>query len=91
MNWIRTAFREVFGLFVDDVPFTLAILIWIAVVCGTGQILPLSLKWDAPLLGAGLAIVLMASVVLTAMGRHSTSNEEPRGVPLQTGSPPDHT
>ncbi len=32
MHWIRNIAREVFGLFVDDGSFAIAVLAWIAVV-----------------------------------------------------------
>ena len=32
MKWLKNILREIFGLFVDDGTFALAILIWLAVV-----------------------------------------------------------
>lgn len=31
MSWLKSAARELFGLFVDDVPFTSAILAWLGI------------------------------------------------------------
>ena len=61
MNWLNAALRELFSLFVDDVWFTVAIVIWIAF--GTLELprLPVDLSWDAPLLFVGCAIILVVS------------------------------
>ena len=32
MKWLKNIFREIFGLFVDDGSFALAVLIWLALV-----------------------------------------------------------
>jgi hypothetical protein len=32
MQWIRTVLREVYGLFVDDAAFAIAILVWLAIM-----------------------------------------------------------
>jgi hypothetical protein len=32
MQWIRTILREVYGLFVDDAAFAIAILVWLTIV-----------------------------------------------------------
>jgi hypothetical protein len=32
MQWVRNVVREIFGLFVDDGSFALAVLVWIGVV-----------------------------------------------------------
>lgn len=62
MNWIHGAAKELFGLFVDDVPFTLTIVVWL----GAGYtFLPrvgLDAIWDAPLLFLGCATILVESV-----------------------------
>jgi hypothetical protein len=61
MKWLKSILREIFGLFVDDGSFALAILIWLAVV-----------RWAAPrfnipsgitgvILFAGLALILTES------------------------------
>lgn len=70
MGWLAASARELFSLFVDDVPFSLAIGAWL----GAGAwFLPesgLNAAWDAPLLFAGLAVILVASVRLTAARHH---------------------
>jgi hypothetical protein len=60
MKWLKNILREIFGLFVDDSSFALAILIWLAVV-----------RWATPhlniphasgiILFAGLALILTES------------------------------
>jgi len=62
MSWLKAALRELLSLFVDDVWFTVAIVIWIAL--GTIQLpkLPVEPSWDAPLLFLGCAIILAVSV-----------------------------
>lgn len=32
MTWLRTVLREVYGLFVDDLAFTLSLLAWVAFI-----------------------------------------------------------
>ena len=66
MSWLRTAAREIFGLFVDDSRFALAILACLALAW---LVLP---RW--PTLGASsggllfvaLAVALVGSAVLRA-------------------------
>ena len=61
MKWLGAALRELFSLFVDDVRFTVAIVIWI--VFGTVGLpqLPVDPSWDAPLLFLGCAAILVVS------------------------------
>ena len=61
MNWLGAALCELFSLFVDDVWFTVAIVIWIAFgTLGLPQ-LPVDPGWDAPLLFLGCAVILVVS------------------------------
>lgn len=61
MNWLSAAVRELFSLFVDDVQFTAAIIVWV----GFGTIalprLPVAPDWCAPLLFLGCAAILVGS------------------------------
>ena len=69
MGWVRTIWDEFIGLFVDDVGFALAILVW-ALVAGVG--LPrLGLPHFIPaiLLFAGLAAILLESATRRARRR----------------------
>jgi hypothetical protein len=69
MRWLAAALRELFGLFVDDVPFTLAILAWVAVAVLALPRLAIDPRWDAPLLGLGCALLLLLGA-LRAARRH---------------------
>jgi uncharacterized membrane protein len=63
MKALRTIFREIFGLFVDDGSFALQILLWLGL---TALLLP-SLGWvprgRGLLLFVGLAAILMGSAI----------------------------
>ncbi|MGN6097320.1 MAG: hypothetical protein ACTHP8_13900 [Bosea sp. (in: a-proteobacteria)] len=63
MRWIRTVVRELFGLFVDDGSFAVAIIVWI----GALRLLSLSVlrdtAWSGTLLFAGLGLILLASTI----------------------------
>jgi len=67
MNGLRTIFREIFGLFVDDGSFALLILVWLGL---TTLLLPY-LGWvhiwmpkgRGVILFLGLAAILMASAI----------------------------
>jgi uncharacterized membrane protein YbhN (UPF0104 family) len=73
MSWIVTALREIYGLFVDDLWFTLSILVWLAltwfaVVEAPRLHLP---SWlPAVVLFGGLAVILLESAIRFA--RHRT-------------------
>ncbi len=63
MHWYRSIVREVVGLFVDDGSFAVAIVVWL-VVCVT--LLPrvaAGARWAGLALFAGLAAILIASVL----------------------------
>jgi hypothetical protein len=63
MRWLKSIAREVFGLFVDDGSFAAAILVWVIVA---GLVLPLvapAAQWTGPALFAGLALILIESVL----------------------------
>ena len=61
MNWINAAIAELFSLFVDDVWFSVGIIVWIAF--GTLQLpkLPVDLAWDGPILFLGCGVILVFS------------------------------
>lgn len=65
MNWLKGAVRELWGLFVEDGSFALAILIWIALLV---FLLPAVLPdhWRGPVAFAGLAVILIENVVRSA-------------------------
>jgi len=63
MNWIETMGRELYGLFVDDAGFAIAILIWLGLfrLLSRSHAMP---AWAGALaLFAGLAAVLCESVL----------------------------
>ncbi|MFQ5785644.1 MAG: hypothetical protein ACE5H8_12590 [Alphaproteobacteria bacterium] len=70
MRWLSAAARELLSLFVDDVPFTLAIVAWIAVGTLALPRLAIGAGWNAPLLFLGFAVILLVSVTSAARGRN---------------------
>ena len=61
MNWFGTVVQEIFGLFVDDGSFALAILAWL-VVCGlTFSHFHLASRWSGLILFVGLSLILVES------------------------------
>lgn len=61
MKWIKTIFREIFGLFVDDAAFALAILIWLGIMRWIASRLNLPATAIAILFFTGLALILIES------------------------------
>ena len=76
MRWIKTILREIFGLFVDDAAFALAILIWLGLMRWTASHLRLSLATSAIILFAGLALILTESAVRYARRKRQTIRKE---------------
>ena len=63
MGWMRTVVREVWGLFVDDGSFALAIVICVAVVWLLVRRWGISGGAGAGALFGGLAVVLVGSLL----------------------------
>ena len=63
MKWLRKIVAELFGLFVDDGHFAIAILIWLGVLWLALPHLPIDDNWRAVIMFAGLAIILIESVL----------------------------
>ena len=61
MNWLKNIFREIFGLFVDDGRFALAILLWLAVVRWAMPRLNIASGITGIILFVGLALILAES------------------------------
>ena len=61
MKWLKNILREIFGLFVDDGSFAIAILIWLAVVRWVTPYLNISARTSSILLFVGLALILVES------------------------------
>lgn len=66
MRWLKTIVAELFGLFVDDIGFALAILIWLVIVRLGLPRLKLPAAWNGIILFAGLATILAASALREA-------------------------
>ena len=66
MRWLRGAFDEVLGLFVDDAAFAIPILAWLAAVGALSSAVPTARGWLAPMLFIGLAVILTAGVLRKA-------------------------
>ncbi len=62
MAWIRNIFREVFGLFVDDGSFAVAVLVWIGLVWLVWSRLHRAVPGGV-ILFLGLALILVDSVI----------------------------
>lgn len=76
MKCLKTIFREIYGLFVDDGAFALAILIWLAFMRWTASHLQLSPSTSAVILFAGLAIILTESAVRYARRKRQTVRKQ---------------
>jgi hypothetical protein len=61
MKWLKNILREIFGLFVDNGSFALAILIWLAVVQWATQHFNIPSGITGIILFAGLALILAES------------------------------
>ena len=76
MKWIKAVLREIYGLFVDDGAFALAILIWLSFMHWTASHLRLSPTTSAIILFAGLALILTESAVRYARRKRQTIGKE---------------
>ncbi|MBN9616234.1 MAG: hypothetical protein BGO25_18045 [Acidobacteriales bacterium 59-55] len=70
MKWISNIFREIFGLFVDDGSFALAILIWLTVLHWAVPYLRLAPAANAAIFFVGLALILAESALRYARSCH---------------------
>jgi hypothetical protein len=66
MRWLKTISSEIFGLFVDDGSFALAILVWLALVWLVLPRLAMPVAWGGIVLFAGLALILLESALRRA-------------------------
>jgi hypothetical protein len=69
MKWINNIFREIFGLFVDDGAFALAILIWLSFMRWLASHIILSPATIGIVLFAGLALILIESTMRFARSK----------------------
>ena len=63
MRWFKTIFREIFGLFVDDGIFAIAILVWLGVMWRLLPRLGVFSRWNGWILFAGLSLILVESTL----------------------------
>ena len=63
MQWLRTVLGELWGLFVDDSAFALAIAIWLVVCRFAVPLANLPQATRGPVLFGGLAIILAESAL----------------------------
>lgn len=63
MKWLKSIFREIVGLFVDDGTFAIAILVWLAMLRLALPHLPIPAVWDGVILFAGLVAILIESTL----------------------------
>lgn len=66
MSWLKTIWREFFGIFVDDGSFALAIVIWLVVLWLGLPRVPLASLAQAGILFVGLLAILVESVLRRA-------------------------
>ena len=63
MRWFKSIIHEIFGLFVDDGSFAIAILAWLALTIGLLPRLAPNSHWSGPVLFVGLALILVESTL----------------------------
>lgn len=74
MRWLKKILRELFGLFVDDGKFALAILLWLGFARLLLPRLGVVQTMEGIFLFAGLGIILVESTIrYSRSGRFSTS------------------
>jgi hypothetical protein len=66
MQRLQTIAREIYGLFVDDVSFAVAIVIWIVLDRLALTRIGLPPVAEGPILFAGLAVILLESTLRRA-------------------------
>jgi hypothetical protein len=70
MRWIKSIVRELYGLFVDDGSFAGAIAAWLILCVVVMSRVAAGARWAGPVLFAGLALILIQSVLRFAR-RHT--------------------
>ena len=66
MSWIKTAFSELVGLFVEDGSLALAILVWLALFGLVIVRLEELSDWHGAIFFAGLAVILIENTLRRA-------------------------
>jgi hypothetical protein len=70
MRWIKSIARGIYGLFVDDGSFAIAIVVWLVFCVVVIPHMAVGTWWAGPVLFAGLAAILIESVLRFAR-RHT--------------------
>jgi len=68
MQWLRSSVREVYGLFVDDGSFAVALLVWMMVACVALRWLHAG-HWGGPVLVVGFVAALAESALRSSRRR----------------------
>lgn len=76
MKWIKTILREIYGLFVDDIAFALAILIWLGIVRWAMLRLNIAPAITATILFAGLVLILIESTLRYARRKRESLSKK---------------
>lgn len=66
MSWLRTIWDEFIGLFVDDVSFAAAIVVWLAAAFALFHFALVPAPWRGPLLFVGLAVIFVENTLRRA-------------------------
>ena len=66
MTVLKRIVEEIFGLFVDDGYFAIAIIVWLGLLWLILPHLPISANWNAVILFAGLIAILVESALRRA-------------------------
>jgi hypothetical protein len=66
MQWIKTIAAELFGLFVDDGSFAIAIIVWLGTIWLLSRHLSRGTGWSGVALFAGLGVILFWSMTRRA-------------------------
>jgi hypothetical protein len=61
MHWLNAAIGEIYGLFVDDGHFALAILVWLLFIWLAVSLLPSLAAWGSIVFFLGLAAILLVN------------------------------
>ena len=63
MSWLKTIWTEFVGLFIDDLSFAIAIVIWLITAYGLFHMNLVPAFWRGPLLFAGLAVIFVENTL----------------------------
>ena len=75
LRYLKAVLRELYGLFVDDNRFAIAIIVWLALPSLARPHLHLSGTWSTALLFAGLVAILIECALRGARRRTTFASE----------------